>query len=149
MHRRPNPPSYDNDFVAWALHQADSLKHQRINYLDFENIAEEIEGLAKKHKRELKKRLIKLMAHLLKWEYQPEMRCKSWSSTIYEQRSEIEDLLSDNPSMRSLVSENWAACFEKSVEDVLLEIGLYTITLPSICPWNEEEVLKTLFNNRN
>ncbi|MEC4817035.1 MAG: DUF29 family protein [Scytonema sp. PMC 1069.18] len=41
-----------------------------------------------------------LFSHLLKWQYQPERRSKSWERTIREQRKRISLLLDDSPSLK-------------------------------------------------
>jgi hypothetical protein len=46
-------------------------------------------------KREVSSRLKRLCRHLLKWRYQPEHRSRSWSTTIYLQRDELQDLFKD------------------------------------------------------
>lgn len=136
---------YDKDFVAWTIIQADLLKKHKWDGIDFEHLAEEIADLGKKHKRELYKRLIKLMSHLLKMEFQPENRCKSWKSTIHEQREEIKYLIKENPSLKNLISEYWAECYALAIEDANFDIGEYVVEFPKKCPWSEKEVLETLF----
>jgi len=46
-----------------------------------------------------------LLGHLLKWRYQPEERCRSWTGTIREQRRRIQKHLADKPSLKSYLSE--------------------------------------------
>ncbi|KJU85436.1 protein containing DUF29 [Candidatus Magnetobacterium bavaricum] len=38
--------------------------------------------------------------HLLKWQYQPNRRSESWRATIDNQRTDIELLLADSPSLK-------------------------------------------------
>jgi Domain of unknown function DUF29 len=68
---------YDQDFYAWTQQQVDLLKAGCWNELDIENLIEEIESLGKQERQELENRLGVLLGHLLKWRYQPELRCKS------------------------------------------------------------------------
>ncbi|MDR3089077.1 MAG: DUF29 domain-containing protein, partial [Desulfobulbaceae bacterium] len=70
--------AYETDVVAWAGEQARLLRAGRFDLLDIENIAEEIEDVGKAEQRELMSRMAVLLAHLLKWQYQPERRGKSW-----------------------------------------------------------------------
>ena len=136
---------YDKDFFAWSMYQADLLRKHKMDGIDFEHLAEEIEDLGKKHKRELSNRIIVLMKHLLKMEFQPELRSKSWTLTIREQRKEIRKLILENPSLKPLVDEYWKDCYEEAMEEAELEIGMYAIKFPMDCPWTKEEVLETLF----
>ena len=88
---------YDRDLLAWAEHQAAQLRAGRIDQVDMEHLIEEIEAMAGNLRRELKSRLRVLLAHLLKWQFQPRRRSRSWAATIAEQRAEIEDLLRGKP----------------------------------------------------
>lgn len=83
---------YEKDFYAWAIHNAKMLRERRLSEIDIENIAEEIESLGKSEKRELLNRLAVLLAHLLKWKFQPAKQSNSWKFTIKEQRFELKDL---------------------------------------------------------
>ena len=84
---------YETDFYAWTLKQAELLKAGDFKRLDIVNLAEEIESLGKQQRQELRNRLGVLIGHLLKWDYQPEKRSKSWRATVREQRREILRLL--------------------------------------------------------
>jgi len=61
-----NAPAYEDDFVAWLEDQAQHARRQEIESLDLENIAEELEGMARSDRREIRNRLIVLLVHLLK-----------------------------------------------------------------------------------
>jgi Domain of unknown function DUF29 len=81
---------YDQDFYAWTQRQMQLLKAGCWNELDIENLIEELDSLGKQERQELRNRLEVLLGHLLKWRYQPELRCKSWRATIREQRRQIQ-----------------------------------------------------------
>ena len=78
--------AYDKDINAWAQEQARLLRAGRFEMLDIEHIAGEIEDVGKSEQRELASRMAVLLAHLLKWQYQPERRGASWEKTIKAQR---------------------------------------------------------------
>ena len=65
---------YDTDVVAWANEQAQLLRSGRLDQLDIEHIAEEIEDVGKSEQRELASRMSILLAHLLKWQFRPKRR---------------------------------------------------------------------------
>ncbi len=46
-----------------------------------------------------------LLAHLLKWHFQPEYRSTSWTWTIKEQRRKAARLLRQNPGLQPLLAE--------------------------------------------
>ena len=66
--------TYEKDVIAWANEQAALLRAGRFSALDIEHIAEEIEDVGKSERREFVSRMAVLLAHLLKWQYQPERR---------------------------------------------------------------------------
>nr|WP_295746020.1 DUF29 domain-containing protein [uncultured Acidocella sp.] len=96
---------YDRDFYAWSKEQAALLRSGKLSEADLEHIAEEIESMGKTEKRELISRLAVLLAHMLKWRFQPERRTKSWRLTIEEQRRQVIRHMRDNPSLKSSLSE--------------------------------------------
>lgn len=68
---------YETDIVAWANEQAQLVRAGQFELLDLEHIAEEIEDVGKSEQRELASRMTLLIAHLLKWQFQPERRGRS------------------------------------------------------------------------
>ena len=62
--------SYDSDFYAWAMEQANLLRAGKLNEIDTVNLIEEIESMGRSEKRELENRLVMLLQHLLKWQFQ-------------------------------------------------------------------------------
>jgi hypothetical protein len=97
--------SYETDVVAWASEQARLIRAGQFDALDLEHIAEEIEDVGKSEQRELASRMAVLLAHLLKWQYQPERRGASWENTIRAQRKEISYGLDEAPSLRTKLAE--------------------------------------------
>jgi hypothetical protein len=90
------------DVHAWLLDQADALRSRRPDRLDWDALAGELEDMAARDRRELKARLKKLLAHLLKWRCQPEelpRRQHSWRKSIKEAREDIRDMIDDMPSL--------------------------------------------------
>lgn len=137
--------SYDHDFYAWTQHQAAVLRKGAYHELDAENLAEEIESLGRRDRRELGSRLQVLMMHLLKWAHQPEGRSSSWRRTIRTQRLEIEDLLADSPSLRPRVQTLTAQRYTRGIQDAADETGLPQTAFPPQCPWTADEILDENF----
>ena len=104
--------SYKTDLVAWANEQAALLRSGNLSAIDALNIAEEIESVGSSERRELRNRMARLIAHLLKWRFQPDHQSNSWRATIRNQRDEIADVLSDSPSLKHLFDDE---LFLKSV----------------------------------
>lgn len=78
-------------------------------------IEELIESLSRSDKRALRSQLIRLMAHIIKWNTQPERRMGSWAGTIENARVEIEELLELEPSLKPLVPGLLTELFPKSL----------------------------------
>ena len=61
---------YERDILAWSEHQADLLRRleggERVNDVDWTNLAEEIEALGRSELYSVKSFLILIMVHLLK-----------------------------------------------------------------------------------
>jgi hypothetical protein len=133
---------YDRDFAEWAQAQARVLRDRDLNRLDVENVAEEIEDLSKSEHRELRSRLRILAMHVLKWDYQPAERARSWARTIREQQAEIEDLLEDSPSLRGVLSRYLAAVYAESRELAAVETGLPASMFPAEAPFSADELLR-------
>ena len=93
---------YDRDFYAWTQKQSELLLLGNWQALDIENLAEDIKALGKQQRQELRNRLGILIGHLLKWDYQPELKGKSWKATIREQRKQIQLHIQENPSLKIL-----------------------------------------------
>ena len=132
---------YETDFYAWTLEQSILLKEGDFKHLDITNLVEEIESLGKQQRQELRNRLGVLIGHLLKWDYQPEKRSKSWQVTIQIQRREIEDILEDNPSLKSYLPEAIAKGHQAGLDLVRLETPLDYEDLPKTCPYSLEQLL--------
>ena len=77
-------------------------------------IEELIEALGRSEKRALKSQLVRLMIHIIKWKTQPEKRTPSWVYTIESARMEIEDLLSDEPSLKPELERLFPQVFDRS-----------------------------------
>ena len=65
---------YEKDFHAWTLENAALLRQRRFAEIDVDNIAEELENMGRSERHELVNRLAVLLAHLLKWRFQPARR---------------------------------------------------------------------------
>jgi hypothetical protein len=145
MEDQPNTRKYDSDFYAWANEQAALLREGRFAEADVENIAEEIESLGRSEKRELVNRLVVLLAHLLKWQFQPAWRGKSWRFTIKEQRNQLADHLDDNPSLRAHLDDAIARAYQHALVQVQKETALTEGDLPVFCPYAREQIFSPDF----
>jgi hypothetical protein len=133
---------YEQDFYAWTLQQAEHLRSGRWELVDVENLVDEIESLGKQQRQELRNRLGILLGHLLKWDYQPEARSRSWTGTIREQRREILDLLAENPSLKPYLPEAITKGFLKGRDLFERETLISLNSIPKTCPFSIEEIFE-------
>lgn len=136
---------YETDFYAWTQEQVALLRHHQWHQLDLENLIEEIESLGKQQRQELRNRLSILIGHLLKWEYQPQYRSRSWLSTIRVQRRDILRLLKDNPSLKSYQNEAILEAYENGKDLAMGETNLPIETFPKNCLYSLAEILDNQF----
>jgi hypothetical protein len=87
-------------------------------------IEELIDALSRSEKRALRSQLIRLMMHIIKWQIQPERRSRSWQSTISNARIEIEDILEEEPHLKSQVSKLWEKYFKAACQIAKDETGI-------------------------
>ncbi|MEI6427868.1 MAG: DUF29 domain-containing protein [Pseudanabaena sp. ELA607] len=132
---------YEQDILLWVEDTVTKLKAGDFQNLDIVNLIEEVESLGKQQKQELRNRLGTLIGHLLKWDYQPELRSKSWKATIREQRDEVYEILHDNPSLKPYLNEAIQKGFRKGINLVIKETPLDLPDLPQVIPYTIAQIL--------
>ncbi|WP_250124599.1 DUF29 domain-containing protein [Chroococcidiopsis sp. CCMEE 29] len=139
-----NSALYDQDYCLWLETTVKLLRERRFEALDLDSLVEEIEGLAKADKRELRNRLTILLEHLLKlayWEEERQTCARGWKNTIREQRRQIKLLVNDSPSLKPFLLEIFADCYAEAREDASEKTSLPIDTFPEHCPFTSEETL--------
>ena len=136
---------YEEDFYAWTVDQAAKLRARAHNSIDWDNAAEEIESVGNTERNEIESRLGILLAHLLKWRYQPTQRSNSWKATITEQRSRIARRIRQSPSLRLFPSEVLGEEYPLARLSAIGETNLAEETCPAECPYTIEQILDPEF----
>jgi Domain of unknown function DUF29 len=132
---------YTTDFYAWTQEQVSLLRNHQWSQIDLQNLIEEVESLGKQQRQELRNRLSILIGHLLKWQFQPQHRSRSWLATLRIQRLDTIELLEENPSLKSYLEEVIGKAYLKGVELAVRETDLPSRTFPSDCPYSLTEIL--------
>ena len=127
---------YEKDFYAWILATTELLKTKKFDDLDVEHLVEEIESMGKSERRQIMTRLGILIAHLLKWQYQPKKRSNSWKLTIKEQRRQIHELLEESPSLKNKIETDFQKAYENAVIIASRETGIVEEDFLSTCPFD-------------
>ncbi|MBV9385842.1 MAG: DUF29 domain-containing protein [Chroococcidiopsidaceae cyanobacterium CP_BM_ER_R8_30] len=140
------PPSlYETDFYGWTQRTAKLLRDRDFDSVDWDNVIEEIETLGRSERAQLVNRLEVLLVHLLKWEYQSLCRRRSWELTIKEQRSRVERLLKENPSLRPYLNEAIAAAYEHAIYEAERQTKLPYSVFPMSCPYLVAQIVDPEF----
>ena len=134
-------PDIDVDYVLWMERQIELIRERQFAQLDLDNLLGELEYIVASHRRELRSRLRLIVAHLLKCEYQPGLKTKSWLLTLFSQRDKIEDLLENSPSLAREVLAFAERDYARSRRAAIKETGLPAATFPPELPYTESQLL--------
>jgi hypothetical protein len=134
---------YETDFAEWAETQSGALRRREARELDWDNLAEEIEALARNDKRAIRSHLTNLLKHLIKWKIQPGKRTDSWVQSIVNAREELDLIIEDSPSLRSYPSLMFERCYDRAFKMALRETGLDV--RPERTRWTIEQTLSADF----
>ena len=138
----------NTDFHSWLLDQASAVREQRLDSIDWQHIAEELEVMAAGERRALKNQLKRLLLHLLKIREQPERlsRQGGWRRSIRDAREQIEDIFEDSPGiLQGKGEETLAITYKRARLDASDESKLPLKRFPETCPWSFEEVVSKNF----
>jgi Domain of unknown function DUF29 len=142
MPKTLNTP-YEKDVVLWPEEKSRALRERDFSKLDIEHLADEIEDVGKSEKRRLANRMAVLLAHLLKWPWQPERRSASWRRSIGHQRERIGLLIKGTPSLKAVLGEKdlrqdiWLDAVAQASKETGLDEGAF----PDAVPWDLTETL--------
>lgn len=133
-------PLYEVDETAWLEATADLLRRGCLDAVDLDVLAEYLTDMAKRDRREVFSRLVVLLSHLLKWEYQPDHRSGSWRGTVLEQQRELRQLL-ESGTLRNHAGTVFPDAFADARKQAAAETGLARGTFPEECPWDLDGAL--------
>ena len=134
------PELYESDEIAWLETMAELIAEGKNDELDYAHLQEFLTDMAIREKRELKSRLVKLIAHLLKWTHQKKKRTGSWHSTILHQSGEVADIV-ESRTLRKHAEEVLPQAYKRAVKEAAAETGLPASTFPKKCPWTVDMLL--------
>jgi len=132
--------SYGADFYEWSLRQADLVRRGRFELLDTENIAEEIENLARSELHSVESHFQTLIEHLLKLRFfslSADPR-PGWRVTVAKTRSRLDAIFESSPSLSARREAIFLAQCSKGARfaalalhddlDAVRSIGLFAVT---------------------
>src|SRR5437667_8445008 len=127
---------YGTDFSEWATHTAELVRAGRLDEVDLEHVAEEIEDLGKSERSAVRSQIKRMLLHRIKQRIQPERDGASWRASIADARQQIRDQVASSPSLRPYLYQNLDKIYRDAVELALIETDLPAAaeSLPDQCP---------------
>jgi hypothetical protein len=131
---------YEDDIYLWSREQAAALEARRFDALDIAHLVEEITEVGTSYDLRLASALYQVLVHLLKWQYQPAKRSKSWRLSLLEHRRRIPYNLRRAPSLRPQLPALIAEVYPDACRKASLQTDLPAVTFRAVCPWTVEQV---------
>jgi hypothetical protein len=132
---------YECDFNLWVEATAQLLREGRLTELDVVNLLEEVESMGNSNKFALSSDLVVVLLHLLKWQYQPNKRIRSWEKSIAEHRRRIREIFQVSPSLRNYFQQIFDECYLDARKQAKIETRLPLESFPVNSPFTSEQVL--------
>jgi uncharacterized protein DUF29 len=132
---------YECDYYTWALVNAAAIRERRLEDVDLDNVAAEIEDLGRSQESALESHLKVLLLHLLKLQYQPRRSTRSWQLTVREQRLALRKVLRRNPGLRgeAKLREILNDAYQEARVAAARETRLNEERFPPDCPWTFQQ----------
>ena len=142
-----NTDLYNWDLARWGQETAALLRADRLQEVDLEAVAEELDSLGRGDAHRLWEHLRQLLAWFLAWNYAPAQRLQHphWYVRVVSYRTLIKIILDVSPSLRADVTEDLAECYAHARKVASEETGLPIETFPTTCPWTAAQVLHSCF----
>lgn len=91
--------------------------------------------MGKRHRRAHLASYLVLMAHLLKWQYQPQRRSRSWSGTIERERLRIERREEQSRILERAAWSELQSVYARARQEAALQTELPLTVFPVTCPY--------------
>jgi len=143
VHTTTLPPLYEQDYVAWLDLTLTQLKQQDFSSLDWQNLIEEIEALGREQRHKVESYLLRLLIHLLLYQYWDSERTwsgKGWEKEIDNFRLELDFLLESqvlHNYFLSILEKDYAKARKLAIK----KSNLSSTILPEFCPYTPEQIL--------
>ncbi len=151
---------YERDNYSWALRQARILRERRVGSLDWDNLAEEVEDLARRHADALTSYLARILAHLWKparWSQRRQRNERIWCAEVDAYRERANRLLAKNPGLKASAADILAEAWSEARLELAKDAAATSVTnrrvvsladkraYPEFCPWTLEQALDENF----
>ncbi len=146
-HHTLQPSLYDKDYYLWIEQQVKCLRSHQLGALDVDALIDELGDMGRSEKRAMRSTITIVLMHLLKYQFQPEQRSRSWDATLIEHRLRLRDIFTDSPSLKRCAqdAEIFQQCYEDACKRASRETGLAESVFPAACPYSLGQVLAESF----
>ncbi|MBD2410655.1 hypothetical protein FACHB389_16980 [Nostoc calcicola FACHB-389] len=130
---------YESDYLQWLEETIKCLKNRQLADVDYENLIEELENLAKNEKRRVRSLLEQIIRHLLLyqyWDLEKPRNANHWAAEIISFRNQLNEDLSAN--LRNHLEEDFSIIYGNALDYVKAKTKL--TNLPELCPYTLEKI---------
>ena len=131
---------YESNYSQWLEETIKSLKSRQLGDIDYDNLIEELEELAKTEKRRVRSLLEQIIRHLLLYQnrhIEKPRNANHWAAEIISFRNQINEELTTN--LRNYLAENINLIYSNALDYVKTKTKL--TNLPEICPYTLDQIL--------
>ncbi|MBN3960727.1 DUF29 domain-containing protein [Nostoc sp. NMS8] len=131
---------YESNYLQWLEETIKGLKNRQLGDIDYENLIEELEDLAKNEKRRVRSLLEQIIRHLLLyqyWDLEKPRNANHWAAEIISFRNQLNEDLSAN--LRNHLEENFNIIYSNALDYVKAKTNL--TNLPELCAYTLEQIL--------
>ncbi len=134
---------YEQDFYLWVQENLKLLKNKEYESVDWENLLEEIEGIARSLRVAMLKQMEGIMEHLYKWEnFKDHPEAYDWVEEISKARRELRDLFEDSPSLKAIAQgkDTMGRAWKLSVRAMMRWFKSHSF--PQECPYTFQQIME-------
>ena len=160
--KRGTAELYRRDLYSWSLEQACALRERRLVALDFENLADEVENLAKSEVRELTSYAARILEHFCKfvhWAWLRQGNERIWRAEVDAYRGRAARTLRGSPGLKAILGQILEDAWDDARWELVKEAaksatsdahftsiaGLGKQAYPAVCPWTFDQVMDENF----
>ena len=132
---------YEIDESLWLEETIILLKEKRFQYLDLNNLIEELEALGKRDKNAVASLLEQIIRHLLLlqyWTEEYEMNGNHWQTEIIGFRNQLERLLTNN--LQNYLHSELEKIYKGALKYTTQKTK-FKIDFPEYCPYSLDQLL--------
>ena len=132
---------YEIDESLWLEETIILLKEKRFQYLDLNNLIEELEALGKRDKNAVASLLEQIIRHLLLlqyWTEEYEMNGNHWQTEIIVFRNQLERLLTNN--LQNYLHSELEKIYKGALKYTRQKTQ-FKIDFPEYCPYSLDQLL--------